>query len=106
MNGKWQRGARMRNIFIVIGVQNGHVGLILCENSSWISIRRGEKSFAPTCLAELLALNERLNSVGTSKLEGKIKIIKRKAYGFHDDRYFALKVKQALPGKNSTTEIG
>lgn len=47
--------------------------------------------------------------IGTSKLEGvnnKIKVIKRKAYGFHDDRYFALKVKQALPGKNSTTEIG
>jgi transposase len=36
--------------------------------------------------------------VGTSMLEGinnKIKVIKRKAYGFHDDRYFILKVKQA-----------
>ncbi|MCX7346938.1 MAG: transposase, partial [Alphaproteobacteria bacterium] len=41
-----------------------------------------------------------------SKLEGvnnKIKVIKRKAYGFHDPDYFALKVKQALPGKESTT---
>jgi transposase len=47
--------------------------------------------------------------IGTSKLEGannKIKVIKRKAYGFHDPDYFALKVKQALPGKESTTKIG
>jgi transposase len=44
--------------------------------------------------------------IGTSKLEGvnnKIKVIKRKAYGFHDPDYFALKVKQALPGKESIT---
>lgn len=44
--------------------------------------------------------------IGTSKLEGvnnKIKVIKRKAYGFHDPEYFTLKVKQALPGKESTT---
>ena len=37
----------------------------------------------------------------TSCLEGvnnTIKVIKRVAYGFHDDRYFALKVKQAFPG--------
>ncbi len=35
--------------------------------------------------------------IGTSKLEGvnnKIKVIKRKAYGFHDERYFALKIIQ------------
>jgi len=39
--------------------------------------------------------------IGTNKLEGtinKIKVIKRKAYGFHDTRYFALKVMQAFPG--------
>lgn len=37
--------------------------------------------------------------IGTSRLEGinnKIKVIKRKAYGFHDNEYFALKVKQAF----------
>jgi len=37
--------------------------------------------------------------IGTSMLEGinnKIKVIKRKAYGFHDCYYFALKVKQAF----------
>lgn len=35
----------------------------------------------------------------TGRLEGinnKIKVIKRKAYGYHDDRYFTLKVKQAF----------
>ena len=43
--------------------------------------------------------------MGTGKLEGvnnKIKVIKRTAYGFHDLDYFALKVKQAFPGKIST----
>ncbi|MHC4325104.1 MAG: transposase, partial [Planctomycetota bacterium] len=37
--------------------------------------------------------------IGTSPLEGmnnKIKVIKRKAYGFHDIEYFILKVKQAF----------
>jgi len=37
--------------------------------------------------------------IGTSPLEGmnnKIKVIKRKAYGFHDTEYFVLKVKQAF----------
>jgi transposase len=40
-------------------------------------------------------------SIGTSRLEGvnnKIKVIKRKAYGFHDTTYFGLKIKQAFPG--------
>jgi len=39
--------------------------------------------------------------IGTSRLEGvnnKIKVIKRKAYGFHDSVYFGLKIKQAFPG--------
>ena len=48
-------------------------------------------------------------AIGTSPLEGvnnKIKVIKRKAYGFHDPKYFALKVKQALPGRKSTTVSG
>jgi transposase len=43
--------------------------------------------------------------IHTSKLEGvnnKIKVIKRIAYGFHDLEYFALKVKQALPGRFSS----
>lgn len=40
--------------------------------------------------------------VNTSRLEGinnKIKVIKRRAYGFHDSDYFILKIKQAFPGK-------
>jgi len=43
-------------------------------------------------------LNHADYPIGTSMLEGinnKIKVIKRKAYGFHDDHYFILKVKQA-----------
>ncbi len=44
-------------------------------------------------------LNHADYPIGTSRLEGinnKIKVIKRKAYGFHDEEYFALKVKQAF----------
>jgi len=44
-------------------------------------------------------LNHADYPIGTSQLEGannKIKVIKRKAYGFHDSEYFALKVKQAF----------
>ena len=43
--------------------------------------------------------------IHTSKLEGvnnKIKVIKRRAYGFHDDRYFSLKVIQAFDPLNGT----
>ena len=39
--------------------------------------------------------------INTSVLEGvnnRIKQIKRRAYGFHDDQYFYLKVKAAFPG--------
>ena len=44
-------------------------------------------------------LNHADYPIGTSRLEGvnnKIKVIKRKAYGFHDSEYFALKIKQAF----------
>lgn len=50
-------------------------------------------------------LNHCKHPIHTSKLEGvnnKIKVIKRIAYGFHDLEYFTLKVKQALPGREST----
>jgi transposase len=50
-------------------------------------------------------LNHCKHPIHTSKLEGvnnKIKVIKRIAYGFHDLEYFALKVKQALPGHESS----
>ena len=44
-------------------------------------------------------LNHADYPISTSPLEGmnnKIKVIKRKAYGFHDSKYFTLKVKQAF----------
>jgi transposase len=50
-------------------------------------------------------LNHCKHPIHTSKLEGvnnKIKVIKRIAYGFHDLEYFTLKVKQALPGHESS----
>lgn len=50
-------------------------------------------------------LNHCEHPIGTSPLEGvnnKIKLIKRKGYGYHDPEHFALKVKQAFPGKQST----
>jgi transposase len=40
--------------------------------------------------------------IGTSRIEGvnnRIKLIKRRAYGYHDPEYFGLKIKQAFPGK-------
>jgi transposase len=43
--------------------------------------------------------------IHTSRLEGvnnKIKVIKRRSYGFHDVSYFVLKVKQAFPGSACT----
>ncbi len=48
-------------------------------------------------------------AIGTSPLEGvnnKIKVLKRKAYGFHDPEYFGLKIKQALPGREPVTKTG
>lgn len=48
-------------------------------------------------------LNHGRYPIGTSRLEGvntKIKLIKRQAYGYHDTRYFTLKVKQAFPGSH------
>lgn len=49
-------------------------------------------------------VNHCKHRIHTSKLEGvnnKIKVVKRVAYGFRDLHYFALKVKQALPGRIS-----
>jgi transposase len=47
--------------------------------------------------------------IGTGLLDGmnnKIKVIKRRAYGFHDQDYFALKLKQAFPGHSQTNFLG
>lgn len=48
-------------------------------------------------------LNHCEYAIDTGKLEGvnnRIKLIKRKAFGYHDPDYFALKVKQAFAGKS------
>ena len=45
--------------------------------------------------------------IHTSKLEGinnKIKTLKRQHYGYHDEQYFILCVKEALPGKSTVVE--
>jgi transposase len=47
-------------------------------------------------------LNHAEYSISSGRLEGtnnKIKVIKRRSYGFHDIDYFILKIKQAFPGK-------
>ena len=62
------------------------------------------------CLVAMLERHRRgiLNCcryrIHTSKLEGinnTIKVIKRDAYGYHDERYFTLKVKQAFDPNHS-----
>jgi transposase len=50
-------------------------------------------------------VNHAKHALHTGRLEGvnnKIKVIKRIAYGFHDLHYFALKVKQAFPGRQES----
>ena len=50
-------------------------------------------------------VNHAKHAVHTGRLEGvnnKIKVIKRIAYGFHDLHYFALKIKQAFPGRRES----
>ena len=46
------------------------------------------------------------SNVGNTFEPCQIEVIKRKAYGFHDPQYLALKVKQALPGRTPTTKRG
>jgi transposase len=49
-------------------------------------------------------LNHCEHPIDTGKLEGlnnKIKVIKRRCYGFHDLDYFTLKIKQAAPRSRS-----
>lgn len=71
----------------------------------WCGLARAVGHPAVAAFADMLERHREgiLNHCGypihTSKLEGtnnKIKVIKRDAYGYHDERYFALKVKQAF----------
>lgn len=78
--------------------------------TEWCNVAREDGHPALKRFANLLEthsygiVNHCKHQIHTSKLEGvnnKIKVVKRIAYGFHDLDYFALKVKQALPGRIS-----
>ena len=71
----------------------------------WCGLARAVGHPAVAAFADMLERHQQgiLNHcdypIHTSKLEGinnKIKVIKRDAYGYHDERYFSLKVKQAF----------
>ena len=71
----------------------------------WCALARSLKQKSLTAFARMLQrhregiLNHCDYPIHTGKLEGvnnKIKVIKRKAYGFHDLRYFTLKIYQAF----------
>ena len=71
----------------------------------WCELARSLNQPAVTGFARMLQryrygiLNHCDYPIHTGKLEGvnnKIKVIKRKAYGFHDLRYFTLKIYQAF----------
>jgi transposase len=71
----------------------------------WCALARTLKHASVTSFANMLdryrygILNHCDYAIHTGKLEGvnnKIKVIKRKAYGFHDLRYFTLKIYQAF----------
>jgi transposase len=71
----------------------------------WCALARSLNHRALNSFAKMLErhrygiLNHCEYPVHTGKLEGvnnKIKVIKRKAYGFHDLRYFTLKIYQAF----------
>jgi len=76
---------------------------------SWCSLARTIRYPVVRTFAERLErysygiLNHCLYPINSAKLEGtnnKIKVIKRKAYGFHDTKYFTLKVIQAFDPLN------
>ena len=71
----------------------------------WCSLARSINHTSLNAFAKMLErhrygiLNHCSYAIHTGKLEGvnnKIKVIKRKAYGFHDLRYFTLKIYQAF----------
>ena len=73
--------------------------------NSWCSLARSINHPSVNAFANMLEryrygiLNHCHYPIHTGKLEGinnKIKVIKRKAYGFHDLRYFTLKIYQAF----------
>jgi transposase len=84
------------------------VGWARATLAQWCDVARQDGHPALARFAQTLEryqegiLNHCKHPIHTSRLEGvnnKIKVIKRVAYGFHDPQYFALKVKQAFPGR-------
>ncbi|KKL25851.1 hypothetical protein LCGC14_2401150 [marine sediment metagenome] len=87
------------------------VGWARATLEQWSAVAREDGHLSLVRFAKTLGryeygiLNHCRHSMHTSRLEGvnnKIKVIKRIAYGFHDLDYFALKVKQAFPGRVSS----
>ena len=73
--------------------------------NNWCALARSINHPSVTSFAKMLdryrygILNHCQYPIHTGKIEGvnnKIKVIKRKAYGFHDVRYFTLKIYQAF----------
>ena len=71
----------------------------------WCKLARSVKQASLNAFADMLErhrygiVNHCEYPIHTGKIEGvnnKIKVIKRKAYGFHDLRYFTLKIYQAF----------
>ncbi len=84
-----------------------HVGWARRALRAWCDLAHASEIPALRTFARILQRNEdgivahARYPLHTSRLEGinnKIKVIKRQAYGFRDDRYFILKVKAAFPG--------
>ena len=93
-----------------IAVKKGHnyMTVVLDYDTEWCEVARQDGHPALVKFAQMLErhqygiISHCKHQIHTSKLEGvnnKIKVVKRIAYGFHDLEYFALKVKQALPGR-------
>jgi transposase len=81
------------------------------ELTAWCRLARQDGHPALARFAGMLErhrygiVNHAKHALHTGRLEGvnnKIKVIKRIAYGFHDLHYFALKVKQAFPGRRKS----
>jgi transposase len=76
--------------------------------NEWLNMARASRIESLAAFAKMLdsrrdgILAHCKYKINNGRIEGtnnKIKVVKRKAYGFHDDEYFILKIKQACCGK-------
>ena len=99
------------NTVMILKDQLKHIWSYRCRTwagkalDEWLALARSLNHRALNKFAKMLdqhrygILNHCDYPIHTGKLEGvnnKIKVIKRKAYGFHDLRYFTLKIYQAF----------